>query len=449
MRRIDPLSDPHDPFPKYHKPIFYCLHCGGREGKMTTAQIKYDLKSMDELNPNWKEVLPIEKYRAETFEAKGGKRMYCPNCKTNRTWNSAFKNQNIDYSKGEKPRDFIFYVCQKCNYAHDPKTGKKMEDNWREMFGYDAETFNAEGEGKHDWEEIFADENAYYLTKSVWRDGRHWKCVKCGEIKHTEKGMPNKRGCEGFYEDEYDFIAEEFNVEFNEWADQEMLTHGQDISFRNWAKEEGEKHGDMDLTDWAKDEEESHDERYGAETFEAYDPMMQKKIDQNECKHRYDDGKDAWVMKYADLMGVGDGLSYIEAGVKCGICGQGRIGSWGINEREGFQITKGEEGRMPRFYGFYGAETFGADYIVDKYKHGIEIREFPKSSSVYQKGMLVKKYSGDGHRIRARSKAQQLEHNYKPKSFFSESKSTTKRNGMIAAGIVAAFALLPEIKKRF
>ena len=63
--------------------------------------------------------------------------------------------------------------------------------------------------------------------------------------------------------------AETFDVEFNEWADQEMLTHGQDISFRDWAKEEGEKHGDMDLTDWAKDEEESHDERYGAETFGA------------------------------------------------------------------------------------------------------------------------------------------------------------------------------------
>ena len=63
--------------------------------------------------------------------------------------------------------------------------------------------------------------------------------------------------------------AETFDVEFNEWADQEMLTHGQDISFRDWAKEEGEKHGDMDLTDWAKDEEESHDERYEAETFGA------------------------------------------------------------------------------------------------------------------------------------------------------------------------------------
>ena len=61
--------------------------------------------------------------------------------------------------------------------------------------------------------------------------------------------------------------AEEFNVEFDDWADQEMLTHGETVSFKEWAKEEGKKHGDMDLTDWAEEEEESHDERYGAESI--------------------------------------------------------------------------------------------------------------------------------------------------------------------------------------
>jgi hypothetical protein len=63
--------------------------------------------------------------------------------------------------------------------------------------------------------------------------------------------------------------AEKFNVEFNEWAGQEMLTHGQDISFRDWAKDEGKKHGNVPITDWAEHEEESHDERYGAESFGA------------------------------------------------------------------------------------------------------------------------------------------------------------------------------------
>ena len=60
--------------------------------------------------------------------------------------------------------------------------------------------------------------------------------------------------------------VENFNVEFNDWANQEMMTHGKAVSFKEWAKEEGESHGDMDLTDWAKDEEKSHDERYDAET---------------------------------------------------------------------------------------------------------------------------------------------------------------------------------------
>jgi len=80
----------------------------------------------------------LEEMNAETFEARGGKRMYCPNCKTNRTWSSGFKKEKME--SGENPYDFVFYFCQKCDYAYDPKTSKKMEDNWREMFGYDAET---------------------------------------------------------------------------------------------------------------------------------------------------------------------------------------------------------------------------------------------------------------------------------------------------------------------
>jgi len=56
-------------------------------------------------------------------------------------------------------------------------------------------------------------------------------------------------------------------VEFDDWADQEMMTHGKDVSFQEWADEEGEKHGDMNLVDWAKDEEKSHDKRYEAEEF--------------------------------------------------------------------------------------------------------------------------------------------------------------------------------------
>ena len=99
------------------------------------------------------------------------------------------------------------------------------------------------------------------------------------------------------------------------------------------------------------------DMRNNAETFEAkvYDPMMQKKIDQNECTHKFGDGEDAWNLVYSDI--DRNELSYVYAQVKCEICSQKRYGSWGINEREGFEIVKGEEGRMPKMYGFYGAES--------------------------------------------------------------------------------------------
>jgi len=60
----------------------------------------------------------------------------------------------------------------------------------------------------------------------------------------------------------------EYNVEFNEWADQELMSHGKDISFKDWAQDEGMKHGNTEITEWAQHEDESHDARYGAETYE-------------------------------------------------------------------------------------------------------------------------------------------------------------------------------------
>jgi len=71
--------------------------------------------------------------------AKTGKRMYCPDCKKNRTWMSAYKKQQME--PGEKPYDFRFFVCQTCEYAYDPKTSLEIP-NWRERY-YNAETFEA------------------------------------------------------------------------------------------------------------------------------------------------------------------------------------------------------------------------------------------------------------------------------------------------------------------
>jgi hypothetical protein len=66
------------------------------------------------------------------------------------------------------------------------------------------------------------------------------------------------------------------------------------------------------------------------------------------------------------------------------------------------------------------------DCFIDTYKHGIEVREFSKSSSVYQNGKLVKQYKGVGHYASARSLAQELEWNWKPKRLFADTKE--KRN---------------------
>ena len=68
-----------------------------------------------------------------------GKRMYCPKCKKNRTWNAAFKKRQIE--PGENIYDFRFFVCKTCEYAYDPKTSLEIPD-WRARY-YGAESFEA------------------------------------------------------------------------------------------------------------------------------------------------------------------------------------------------------------------------------------------------------------------------------------------------------------------
>ena len=163
------------------------------------------------------------------------------------------------------------------------------------------------------------DENSFSLTI---------ECADCGSHGVAEWENPT------FISWDRTYLAESYGVEFNDWAEQEMLTHGEDISFKKWAKDESEKHGDMDLEDWAEHEEQSHDERYGAERYWDKDTDSYREI----------------------------------------------------------------------------------------YNHSIEVREFPKSSSVYQNGKLVKQYKGQGHFINATAYAQKLENDYVPKSFFAEGK---------------------------
>jgi len=75
---------------------------------------------------------------------------------------------------------------------------------------------------------------------------------------------------DAFDKDEVSKMMADYEADtLQEWGEQEMMTHGKDVSFENWLQEEVESHGDVDFMDWAEHEEESHEERYGAESFEA------------------------------------------------------------------------------------------------------------------------------------------------------------------------------------
>jgi len=74
-------------------------------------------------------------------------------------------------------------------------------------------------------------------------------CDKCG--KRTSTSASLNQGWE----------AEDLNT----WAQQELSSHGQNVSFKNWAKKEVKSHGNIDLVDWAKHEKQSHTKKYGAE----------------------------------------------------------------------------------------------------------------------------------------------------------------------------------------
>ena len=172
--------------------------------------------------------------------------------------------------------------------------------------------------------------------------------------------------------------AESFDVEFNEWADQEMLTHGQDISFRDWARDEGKKHGNVPITDWAEHEEESHDERYGAETFEARGLM-------------------------------GDDVVY------CPNCPKQMREISPVSD----PYNPEPKYRRPIYYCLHCG---GREGIMTTAQIQHEMKDMKELNPNWKEVFPIEQ-------------------------FRAESKKT--KYGMIAAGIITAFALLPEIKKRF
>ena len=74
-------------------------------------------------------------------------------------------------------------------------------------------------------------------------------CDKCG--KRTSTSASLNQGWE----------AEDLNT----WAQQELSSHGKNVSFKDFIKKEIKSHGNIDIVDWAKHEKQSHTKKYGAE----------------------------------------------------------------------------------------------------------------------------------------------------------------------------------------
>ena len=89
------------------------------------------------------------------------------------------------------------------------------------------------------------------------------------------------------------FGAED-DLTFQEWADQEMMTHGKPEPFDDWLDDELSHHGDnVSLHDWGNHELDSHYERYGAES------KTHRRIKQEAAYSQ---------MMIASLIGLGAGL---------------------------------------------------------------------------------------------------------------------------------------------
>jgi len=133
---------------------------------------------------------------AESFAATTGKRMYCPACQTNRTWMTGYKKREMDYTKGERPQDFRFYVCNTCEYAYDPKTSLEIK-NWKIKY-YGAESFEADVEKcpKCDSGNL-GKEEMYYCYTCGNDDASEDGCSKCGSDTVGEEEMDYCYTCGG------------------------------------------------------------------------------------------------------------------------------------------------------------------------------------------------------------------------------------------------------------
>ena len=271
----------------------------------------------------------------------------------------------------------------------------------------------------------------------------------------------------------------EYNVEFNEWADQELMSHGKDISFKDWAEDEGMKHGDVPITDWAQHEEESHDERYEAET----DPLWLEKVKHQHYKdmianlesrndltemdrvrlHHYKD----MVKINADEYGAEDNTESIKSAIRKLEKALGKMdgATYKMHDLDisaqpttiaGFEMSRNGEKYDGGSYlimtdgSIVNAAMGNADYGNITENFSAECEECGVS---IENGKQVSGHYGENFcppcaRAIAEANPQfEVKETTQKDDFGAE--SIVKKYGMIAAGVITAFALLPEIKKRF
>jgi len=285
-----------------------------------------------------------------------------------------------------------------------------------------------------------------------------------------------------------DGIREEFDVEFNEWADQERMSHGKDISFKDWAQDEGMKHGNTEITEWAQHEDESHDARYGAEQpirmsqedlldfFNSLKTNEEILVWYNSAVRSADDwikmtvGRRSESKKYGvkkvALKGKNGGKFYLynrkgRISLAMGDMATSLIAAK-KSDAKGYGAEDGNEKSIKSAIKKLEkalSKTDGAKYKM----HDLDISVQPTTIAGFEMSRNGKKYDGgsylimkDGSIINAamgNAEYGNITDNFEVmkekimQSFGSESRIT--RYGMIAAGVIAAFAILPEIKKRF
>ncbi len=105
---------------------------------MTTAQIQYEMKDMKELNPNWKEVFPLEQFRAETFGAESKKKGY-----------EGWINETTSYRRGGSTGTYNIFENDKYRTSVGVNDFKKM--------------VIAESRFKKDWKDVVLD-----ADRRVW-----------------------------------------------------------------------------------------------------------------------------------------------------------------------------------------------------------------------------------------------------------------------------------------